>query len=199
MAWRLDSSWIGTAQRQDDYRPDPALPAGWYQVVSDDYSNSGYTRGHMTPSGDRTRSISDNSATFLMTNFVPQTAENNSGAWEEFESYCRTLASQGNEIYIFAGPQGSVGTIAQGRVTVPKYTWKVVLVIPNGDDDLRRIHKGTRAFGLMVPNFPPLDINAPWRNFRVTVDQIEDLTGYDFFNALGVNTQRFIESRRDRL
>jgi endonuclease G len=198
VAWRLDSSWIGSAQRQDDYRPDPALPAGWYQVVDADYSGSGYTRGHMTPSGDRTRSVADNSATFLMTNFVPQTAENNSGPWEEFESYCRTLANAGNEIYIVTGPVGNIGTIADGRIVIPQYTWKVVLIIPNGDNDLQRIGKGTRAFGLVVPNFPPLDINAPWRNFRVTVDQVEHLTGYDFFNALGVNKQMLIERRRDR-
>jgi endonuclease G len=199
VAWRLDSTWIGSAQRQDDYRPDPALPAGWYQVVDADYSGSGYTRGHMTPSGDRTRSTLDNSATFLMTNFVPQTADNNSGPWEEFESYCRTLANAGNEIYIVSGPVGNIGTIAGGRVVVPQYTWKVVLIIPNGDNDLLRIDKSTRAFGLVVPNFPPLDINAPWRNFRVTVDQVEHLTGYDFFNALGVSKQMLIERRRDRL
>ncbi len=199
VAWRLDSSWLGTAERQDDYRPDPALPAGWYQVVDADYSGSGYTRGHMTPSGDRTRSIPDNSATFLMTNFVPQTADNNSGPWEEFETYCRTLANQGNEIYIFSGGHGSLGTIAQGRVTVPQYTWKVVLVLPNGENDLSRVNKATRAFGLVVPNFPPLNINAPWRNFRVTVDQVETLTGYDFFSQVGAMTELFIEQRRDRL
>lgn len=199
VAWRLDSSWLGSAQRQDDYRPDPALPAGWYQVVDSDYSGSGYTRGHMTPSGDRTRSIPDNSATFLMTNFVPQTADNNSGPWEEFESYCRTLANQDNEIYIFTGGHGSLGTIAQGRVTIPQYTWKVVLVLPNGDNDRSRVNKGTRAFGIVVPNFEPLDINAPWRNFRVTVDEVEALTGHDFFDGLGAMTELFIERRRDRL
>lgn len=199
VAWRLDSSWIGSAQRQDDYRPDPALPAGWYQVVSADYSGSGYTRGHMTPSGDRTRSITDNSATFLMTNFVPQTAENNSGPWEEFESYCRTLANAGSEIYIFSGPVGNIGTIAGGQIVVPQYTWKVVLILPNGDNDLQRVDKSARAFGIVVPNFPPLDINAPWRDFRVTVDHVEHLTGYDFFNALGVSKQMLIERRRDTL
>jgi endonuclease G len=199
VAWRLDSSWLGSAQRQDDYRPDPALPAGWYQVTDDDYSGSGYTRGHMTPSGDRTRSTSDNSATFLMTNFVPQTANNNSGPWEEFESYCRTLAGQGNEIYIVSGPLGSVGKIANDRITVPQYTWKVVLILPNGDNDRSRVYKATRAFGIVVPNFEPLDPNTPWRNFRVTVDKVEALTGYDFFNNISAMAQMFIERQRDRL
>jgi DNA/RNA endonuclease G (NUC1) len=197
VAWRLDSSWIGSTQRQDDYRPDPALPAGWYQVQDADYSGSGYDRGHMCPSGDRTNSVANNSATFLMTNFVPQLSANNQGPWEDFESYCRTLASQGNELYIFDGPSGTQGTIAGGKIVVPQYTWKVVLVLPNGSDDLHRISKGTRVFGVIIPNFAPVDINAPWRNFRVTVNQVEYLSGYDFFNQIPKNTQEIIERRRD--
>ncbi|HQU91096.1 MAG TPA: DNA/RNA non-specific endonuclease [Pyrinomonadaceae bacterium] len=199
VAWRLDSTWLGSADRQDDYRPDPALPAGWYQVQDADYSNSGYTRGHMTPSGDRTRSIPDNSATFLMTNFVPQTANNNSGPWQQFEDYCRTLANQGNELYIFSGGYGSLGTIAGGKISVPQYTWKVVLILPNGDNDRSRVYKATRAFGIVVPNFEPLNPNTPWRNFRVTVDKVEALTGYDFFTNVSAMTQMFIERQRDRL
>ncbi len=132
-----------------------------------------------------------------MTNMVPQIAANNQGSWEEFESYCRTLASQGNEIYIMSGPSGNIGTIAQGRVVVPAVTWKVVVVIPNGSNDLQRVSKSTRAFGIIVPNQPPLDMDAPWRNFRVTVNAIESLTGYDFLTAIPKNTQEIIERRRD--
>ena len=199
VAWRLDSSWIGTAPRQDDFRPDPTLPAGWYQVLDTDYSGSGYDRGHMTPSGDRTRSIPDNSATFFMTNMIPQLAANNQGAWEDFESYLRTQAQAGQEVYIVSGVHGSIGTIAQGRVTIPQYTWKVALFLPNGTNDLRRITKGTRAVGIIMPNFPPLDINATWRQFRVTVNQVENLTGYDFYKNVPKITQEIIERRRDRL
>jgi endonuclease G len=197
VAWRLDSSWIGTAPRQDDYRPDPALPAGWYQVTDTDYSGSGYNRGHMCPSGDRTRSIPDNSATFLMTNFVPQLGENNQGAWNDFEMYLRTLANQGNEIYTFTGGAGNVGTIAQGRIVVPQVTWKVVLVLPNGDNDLQRVTKATRTIAIIVPNQLPLSQNAPWRQFRTNVNAVEYLTGYDFFSEVPKITQEIIERRRD--
>lgn len=197
VAWRLDSTWVGGAPRQDDYRPDPALPAAWYHVADNDYSGSGYDRGHMCPSGDRTRSIPDNSATFLMTNFVPQLGANNQGPWNDFENYCRTLTSQGNEIYIVTGPSGNRGTIAGGRIVVPNVTWKVVLVIPNGSNDLSRINRGTRAFGIIVNNFPPINGNA-WRSYRVTVDAVEYLTGFDFFNQIPKNTQEIIERRRDK-
>ncbi|MDQ3088125.1 MAG: DNA/RNA non-specific endonuclease, partial [Acidobacteriota bacterium] len=197
VAWRLDSTWIGNAPRQDDFRPDPALPNGWYQVTDTDYSGSGYDRGHMTPSGDRTRSVPDNSATFLMTNIIPQLAANNQGPWEEFESYCRSLANQGNELYIVSGGAGNAGRISQGRIVVPQVTWKVVIVLPNGDNDLQRINKGTRTIAIIVPNQPPLNINAPWRNFRVKVDAVEYLTGYNFFSNVPKNTQELIERRVD--
>lgn len=198
VAWRLDSTWIGSAPRQDDFRPDSDLPSGWYQVLDGDYSGSGYDRGHMTPSGDRTRSIPDNSATFLMTNIIPQLSANNQGPWEEFETYCRTLAGQGNEIYIFSGVHGNIGTIAAGRVVVPAVTWKVVLILPNGDNDLSRANKSTRVFGIIVPNQPPVNINAPWRDFRVTVNAVENLTGYDFFTNIPRTSQEIIERRVDR-
>jgi endonuclease G len=152
----------------------------------------------MCPSGDRTNSVPNNSATFLMTNFVPQISANNQGPWEEFESYCRTLAQQGNEIYIFTGPAGTAGTISQGRITVPAVTWKVVIILPNGANDVSRVTRATRAFGIIVPNVPPLDINTPWRNFRVTVNAVENLTGYDFFKTVPKNTQELIENKRDR-
>ena len=199
VAWRLDSSWVGGAPRQNDFRPDTTLPAGWYQVTDNDYSGSGYDRGHMCPSGDRTRSIADNSATFLMTNFVPQLAANNQGPWEDFETYCRSLASQGNEVYIIDGPVGNIGTIASGRVVIPATTWKVVLILPNGSNDLSRISRSTRAFGIIVPNQPPVNINDVWRKYRVTVDAVEILTGYNFFSAIPKNTQEIIERKRDQL
>ena len=198
VAWRLDSSWIGTTDRQDDFRPDPDLPAGWYQVTTNDYTGSGYQRGHMTPSGDRTRSALDNSATFLMTNIIPQLGENNEGAWADFENYCRSLAAAGNELYIVSGVHGNAGTIAQGRIIVPQVTWKVVLVLPNGNNDLQRISKSTRTIAIIVPNQPPLSQSSPWRNFRTSVDAVEALTAYNFFTNVPKIIQELIEGRRDR-
>jgi len=100
---------------------------------------------------------------------------------------------------IVSGVVGNIGTISQGRIVVPQYTWKVALFLPNGADDLRRITKGTRAVGIIVPNFPPLNINALWRQYRVSVNEVETLTGYDFFTNIPKNTQELIERRKDRL
>lgn len=138
VSWHLDKGWLGTAPRQDDFRSDMSLPSGLYKVQATDYTGSGFDRGHNTPSADRTRTEEDNSATFLMTNMVPQAPENNQQTWANLESYWRKLAQEGNEFYIIMGNYGIGGscslgqktTIADGKVTVPAKIWKVIVVIP---------------------------------------------------------------------
>ena len=205
VSWRLDSSWIGSAPRQNDFRPDPALPAGWYQVQSTDYSGSGFDRGHHTPSADRTRTVADNSATFLMTNMMPQAPGNNQGPWERLESYCRTVAGQGNELYIVMGGTGTGGTgsnggttatLAGGKITVPAYTWKVILILPSGDNDVSRVNGNTRTIAVIMPNKDAIRPDA-WQKYSATVDQVESLTGYDFFSNVPVSIQNQIEARID--
>lgn len=206
VSWHLDSSWLGTTPRQDDFRNDPSLPAGWYQVQSTDYSGSGFDRGHHTPSADRTSSVADNSATFFMTNMMPQAPNNNQGPWEELESYCRTLVAQGNELYIIAGGGGQGGTgsaggvtmtVASGHVVVPAYTWKVIIVLPVGANDADRVVKTTRTIAVVMPNRQDIGINTPWRNFRTSVDRVEGLTGLNFFSNVRPMIQNIIEKRID--
>lgn len=195
VAWHLDTSWLGSAPRQDDYRPDTALPSDWYRVMDNDYTGSGYTRGHMCPSGDRTSTIPDNSATFLMTNFVPQSAANNNGPWNNFELFCRGLVQSGNEVYIVTGGVGSAGTIANGKINIPVSTWKVALILPNGDNDLQRVNKLTRTIGIVVPNQGA--VNSDWRQYRTSVRQVERLTGYNFFSNVPRRVQALFKSRID--
>jgi endonuclease G len=206
VSWHLDSTWLGTAPRQDDFRNDPSLPAGWYQVQGTDYSGSGFDRGHHTPSADRTSSVPDNSATFFMTNMMPQAPFNNQGPWEELESYCRTLVAQGNELYIIAGGAGIGGTgtnggvtntIANGHVTVPSVTWKVIIVLPVGENDVDRVYKTTRVIAVIMPNSNAIGINTPWRNFRTSVDRVEGLTGLNFFSNVRPMVQNLIERKID--
>jgi endonuclease G len=207
VSWHLDSSWLGDTPRQDDFRNDPSLPAGWYQVQATDYSGSGFDRGHHTPSADRTSSVPNNSATFFMTNMMPQAPFNNQGPWEELESYCRTLVSQGNELYIIAGGAGTGGTgsnggvtttIANGHVTVPAVTWKVIIVLPSGENDVNRVYKTTRVIAVVMPNNQSIGINTPWRNFRTSVDRVEGLTGFNFFSNVRPMVQNLIERKIDQ-
>ena len=205
VSWHLDSSWIGAAARQNDFRPDDTLPADWYHVQASDYSGSGFDRGHNCPSGDRTRTVPDNSATFFMTNMMPQAPDNNQGPWEVLESYARTLVSQGNEVYIIAGSVGSGGTgsnggitytLQDGKIAVPSLTWKVLLVLPVGDNDVARVDDTTRTIAVIMPNTQGIR-NDPWQKYLATVDQVENLTGYDFYSNVPVSIQNVIESRLD--
>jgi len=195
VSWHLDTGWLGDAPRQNDFRPDSTLPLGWYQVQAKDYAGSGFDRGHMSPSGDRTVTISANSATFLMTNMIPQLPASNQGPWARLEGYCRSLVSQGNELYIVSGGQGLQSYIANGRVAVPAQTWKVIIILPNGTDDVARVNETTRTIAVIMPNSGV--INSDWRTYRVSVDKVEELTGFDFFSNVSSEVQTAIERRID--
>ncbi len=195
VSWHLAAQDLGAAERSNNFRPDPDLPAGWYAVTPDDYTGSGYDRGHMTPSADRTASQTDNEATFFMTNIVPQAPNNNRGPWAELENYARELIRQGNELYIVSGGDGELGFIGAGRVRVPAATWKAMLVLPAGDDDLSRIDANTQMIAVRIPNDDALvPEGADWQEFQVSVDEIEQLTGYDLFSALATDVQAALES-----
>ncbi|HEU4510364.1 MAG TPA: DNA/RNA non-specific endonuclease [Pyrinomonadaceae bacterium] len=195
VSWHLDSSWLGSAPRQDDFRADTTLPAGWYRVQATDYSGSGFDRGHMCPSADRTVTITANSSTFLMTNMIPQLPANNQGVWANLESYSRTLVSQGNELYIISGGHGLQHFIANGHVAVPAQTWKVIIVLPVGNNDVSRVTTSTRTIAVVVPNSG--SINSDWRTYRVSVDQVEAITGFDFFSNVSSGIQAVIEGTVD--
>lgn len=195
VSWHLDNSWLGSAPRQNDFRNDTTLPAGWYQVQSTDYSGSGFDRGHMCPSADRTITVAANSATFLMTNMIPQLPANNQITWANLESYCRTLVTQGNELYIISGGQGLQYFIANGHVAVPAQTWKVIIVLTNGTNDVGRVTTSTRTIAVVMPNSG--SIGSDWRAYRVSVDQVEAITGFDFFSNVSPSIQNVIEATVD--
>jgi endonuclease G len=194
--WHLDSIWIGSTSRQDAFRPDGTLPASWYHVTQNDYSGSGYARGHMCPSGDRTNSVANNSATFLMTNMISQTPTNNQLTLANLETYSRTLATSGNELYIISGGQGTSSYITNGHVAVPTYTWKVIMVLPNGSNDVSRVTSSTRLIAVFMPNNN--SVVSDWKQYRVSVDYVESMTGYNFFSNVADSTENTIKSIVDR-
>ncbi|MBR8835119.1 MAG: DNA/RNA non-specific endonuclease [Stigonema ocellatum SAG 48.90 = DSM 106950] len=196
VSWQLNKSWLGSAPRQNNFRADTTLPSGWYQVTSSDYTDSGFDRGHMCPSADRTNTITNNSATFLMTNIVPQAPDNNQGYWAQLEDYARSLVStQGKELYIIAGGYGSAGTIANGKVTIPARLYKIIVVTDPGTG-AQGVNTNTRVIAIDTPNVQG-NRNANWGDFRTTVDSIEAKTGYDFLSNVDGYTQSVIEAKVD--
>jgi endonuclease G len=197
VAWQLNQSWLGNIERQDDFRPDDTLPSDWYRVKPNDYTGSGYDRGHMVPSADRTATIADNSATFLMTNIVPQTPDNNRGAWRDLEEYCRYLVKQGKELYIIAGVDGSSRKIGKNKeVTAPTSTWKAIVVLDQPGQGIKGISDKTRVIAVNMTNRK--NTSDDWKRYLVSVDQLEANTGYNFFNQVPESIQQVIESRVDR-
>ncbi|OON67790.1 DNA/RNA non-specific endonuclease [Hymenobacter sp. CRA2] len=203
VSWHLSSAWLGSTARQDNFAADATLPSGWYRVGSTSYSGSGFDRGHNCPSADRTGSVADNSATFLMTNMMPQAPNNNQQTWANLENYCRTLVNQGSELYIIAGSYGRGGTgsngyvttIDAGRITVPSNCWKVIVVLPQGSSDASRVTSSTRVIAVNMPNTN--SISTSWGSYRTTVDAIESATGYNILSAVSSTVQATIESRVD--
>ncbi|QIL74426.1 DNA/RNA non-specific endonuclease [Hymenobacter sp. HDW8] len=204
VSWHLNRAWMGSAPRQDDFRPDPALPRGFYQVSTGSYLGSGFDRGHNCPSADRTTDLDDNSATFLMTNMIPQAANNNQRTWSGLEEYGRRLVDAGNEVYIIMGNYGKGGTglngravtIDQGRITVPAHVWKVLVILPEGTNDLQRIAAGqARVLAVDTPN--DQSVSPDWSRYRVSVDTIEEITGLDLLSNLPLEVQDRLETRVD--
>jgi DNA/RNA endonuclease G (NUC1)/fibronectin type 3 domain-containing protein len=203
VSWHLTSAWTtGVGPRTDTFRPDPLLPLGWYKVQAFDFSSSGFDRGHMDPSADRSSSEPVNEATFTMTNMVAQAPGNNQGPWENLESFLRTLVPA-DEIFIVSGPNGVGGTgsnggvtntLANGHVTVPASTWKCALILPSGSGDpVSRVTASTQTLCVIMPN---LDSIRPddWHIYVKSVDQVETLTGYNLFSNVPAAIQNSIEA-----
>jgi endonuclease G len=197
VSWHLEASNLGDVER-GSFRPDPMLPTDW-QIRPTDYRGSGYDRGHVCPSGDRTATKEDNDATFVMSNMLPQTAALNQHVWKDLEDYSRELAMQGNELYIIAGGIGEKERIARGKVRVPQSCWKILLVLPNGDNDLGRINTRTRVIAVLMPNEESQSVeNARWTQYVTSVAQLERATGYNFLSALPASVQNTLEQKIDR-
>lgn len=210
VAWHLSADDFGKANRDNFFYEDSSLPKNWYAVKYNDFrfSEYGFERGHLCPSADRTADAEMNTETFHMTNIVPQAPDNNQGVWNDLEMYARKLARDGNELYIFAGTYGVGGTSdkgtfesiplknGRGKITVPAYTWKIIIVLPKGDNDISRITAKTETIAVMVPNVQGCGKNGSWQQYKVSIDDIENATGLDFLDLLDDKIEDAIEARK---
>lgn len=204
VSWHIETGNItNNSERLNNFAPFNGLPNGWFPVKSSSYSHNtyGFDRGHNCPSADRSSSVNANSATFLMTNMVPQAPNNNEHTWSGFEDYLRSLVLQGNEVYVIMGSYGSGGAGAKGyfssitagnyKINVPAYIWKVAVVIPAGNNDLKRVSGTTRVIAINTPN--QNDLNKDWKVYQTNVRVIEAATGYNLLSNLPQAIQDIIE------
>jgi endonuclease G len=195
-SYRLLASDFGAVKRhQGKFLEDPELPAGILRVSHDDYSHSGFDRGHLVRSAERTSSRTDNDATFFMTNVVPQKHELNEGPWLRLEEHCEKLARvEHKQLFIVSGPifTGPPTTIG-GAVRVPDEVFKIVVVLEPGEgrSDVRPT---TSVIAVSMPNAKET-AHHDWDEYKTTIDAIEARTGYDFLDCVDVAVQAVIEAR----
>ena len=158
------------ADRTDNFRPDPKVKTK--SAAPSDYRRSGYTRGHLAPAGDMGFSERAMSETFYMSNMSPQERSCNMGVWRELEEQARDWGRKYKHLYIVTGPiltEPKIETIGRNKVTVPKNYYKIILDVTEPE------YKG---IGFIIPNALS---DEHLTEYAVTIDEVEDITGIDFF------------------
>ncbi|MDE5663876.1 MAG: DNA/RNA non-specific endonuclease, partial [Muribaculaceae bacterium] len=173
VGWELLASETdGQYSRSNKFWTDTTIPNS---PTTDDYRNSGYDRGHLCPAADQKWSEKAMNDCFVMTNMTPQLHALNNGAWKTLEQKERLWAQRDSVLVIVAGPiyaDTDTKRIGENGVRVPSSFYKVLLA-PYLDEP--------RAIGFVYPN-----MTAPGNmaDYSMSVDEVERLTGLDFFYNL---------------
>lgn len=152
--------------RTDDYREDTSIDCN--SSLLEDFVNSGFDRGHLSPAADNRLSLEVMSESFLLTNISPQEPGFNRGIWLRLENQVRQWALIYDSLIVITGPVLTDSLEKLGNsVSIPKYFYKIVYA-PSQNKMI--------AFD-MANESNQNDIS----NFCVSVDSIEKKTGLDFF------------------
>ena len=179
--YKLNSSMIiNNISRTDNFKPDYKVSTG--TAISSDYAKSGYDRGHLAPAADMKVNTTSMKESFLLSNISPQNPSFNRGKWKSLESLVRSWALT-NEIYVTtAGVLNEnfkkIGVI--NKISVPKYFYKIIFD-----------KKNSKMIAFLMPN-QKLENNL--KDYVVTVDRIEKLTGIDFYSELNDGIEEKLES-----
>lgn len=178
--YELTSELInGNQSRTDDFRADPMVSTG--SASLNDYKGSGYDRGHLCPAADMALNKTSMSESFYLSNMSPQVPGFNRGIWSTLESQVREWALGYQKLYVVTGPifKDNKGSIGEDNVTVPGYYYKVLF---DGKD---------KMIALILTNESS---SKSLDQFVVTVDDIEQKTGIDFFPGLDDKLENKLES-----
>jgi len=194
-AYYLCNDDFGKTKRYSkNFITDTTLPVGYYRVKHSDYTNSGYDRGHLVRSDDRTKSDTDNIATFYLTNIIPQTPDLNRLVWLQFENYLQQLCKKDKKhLYIVCGGAYYTGKTIKNNVGIPDSCWKVVLVL-DSNQTIKDVTNKTLTIAVMMPNEKNLK-GKKWTEYVTTVRNIENATGYNFFSNIDITLQDAIENK----
>ena len=186
VAYELTSKEVaGPFKRKDRFRSDPNVKTESASLA--DYKGSGYDRGHLAPAADMKWSKEAMSESFFMSNMSPQKPGFNRGIWKKLESKVRKWAVDNDSIYIATGGvlNGKLQTIGPNQVSIPDYYYKVIL--DYSEPELKGI-------GFIIKNEKSSD---PLSKFAVPIDEVEEMTGIDFFHSLPDAIENEIELKYD--
>ena len=183
VAWHLTSAHAdGVFPRENSYYEDEDVPSP--RSTNEDYRGSGWSRGHMCPAGDNKWDGVAMRESNLLTNMCPQHASLNSGLWNVIENDCRKWARKYGDVYIVCGPvllNKEHETIGANKVVVPEAFFKVIL----------RMNPQPAAIGFIIRNNEGKKKKDQFIN---TVDDVERITGIDFFPALPDDIENKVEA-----
>lgn len=147
------------------------------------YSNSGYDKGHLCPAGDRKFSKEAHDETFLTSNISPQNHEFNSGIWNRLEQKTRYWAQKYQNLYIVTGGilTPNLETIGSEKVAVPKYFYKIILDFHEPE---------IKAIAFLIPHNKS---EKALYKFVTSIDEIEKITGIDFFPEIEDSLENKLE------
>jgi endonuclease G len=176
----------GEVPRYDRFKPDPMVPQG-ATATTNDYKHSGYDRGHMAPAADMKWDEQVMKESFYLSNICPQNPNLNGGIWKDLEEQVRDLASQKGRIFVVCGPivNDTSNTIGENKVVVPQAFFKVLLHEEDGE-----IH----TIGFVYEN---ISGRKPMASYAMSVDEVEEITGIDFFCSLPDKIERRSEAAVD--
>lgn len=184
VAWHLTADHTdGDVARDNEFYEDFEVPSP--RATNEDYRRSGWSRGHMCPAGDNKWDEKAMQESNLLTNICPQNSELNSGVWNVIERNCRKWAKKYGDIYIVCGPvllNREHETIGANKIVVPEAFFKVVL----------RMNPEPAAIGFVIRNNEGKKTRDQFIN---TVDDVERITGYDFFSSLPDDIEDVVEAK----
>lgn len=178
------------AERTNDFREDTKITSA--SALSFDYSGSGFDRGHLAPAADMKWSFKAMSDCFLMSNMAPQRPEFNQFIWNDLENKVRSWAYKYGAVYVVTGPvlekpakyYQQIGKST--KIAVPEYFYKVLLAQKNNSS------KTIIARAFIMPN---KKCDKKIADYAVTIDQLEERTGLDFFSLLPDDIENRIERK----
>jgi DNA/RNA endonuclease G (NUC1) len=189
VSFQLNQSWLsGKKKRPDNFAMDLTLPDEFApHPVTEDY-RGGWAQGHLTAATDRTRTEKDYMATFILSNINPQYQTVNEGIWNKFEEYLQEQANLEKDVHIITGSYGEQEQISDKEIRVPKYFWKVALILNKPGLNLAEIQAEDieNVIAVRMPNTRedlPQETTT-WQDWTRTVEFIEDQTNLIFFNRL---------------